>query len=297
MTELDGIGVTTMFAADAEFDVFFRFAAFFDGDLHEFADAGLVEAGEWVFLEDLILGVGIEEGSHVVAADAESGLGEIVGAEAEELRGLGDFIRSDRATRDFDHGADEVVKFDFLLGHHSLGDAVDNFNLEVEFFLEADERDHDLWLHFDLLLGDVCGGFEDRAGLHLGDLRVGDTEAATTMTQHRIRFMEAVYTLHDGFDFHADAASEVHLLLLGVGQEFMKRRIEEADGGREAFQRLENAGEVGALEWQELSEGFAAALFIRGENHLAHRINTIALKEHVLRASESDAAGTEGECR
>ena len=147
MTELDGVGVTTMFAADAEFDVFFRFAAFFDGDLHEFADAGLVEAGEWVFLEDLILGVGIEEGSHIVAADSESGLSEIVGAEAEELRGLGDFIRSDRATRDFDHGADEVVKFDFLLGHHGLGDAVDNFNLEVEFFLEADERDHDLWLN------------------------------------------------------------------------------------------------------------------------------------------------------
>ena len=124
MTELDGVGVSTMFAADAEFDVFFRFAAFFDRDFHEFADAGLIEAGEGVFLEDLILGVGIEEGAHVVAADAECGLGEIVCAEAEELGGLRDFISGDRATRDFDHGANEVVKFDFLLGHHGLGGSI-----------------------------------------------------------------------------------------------------------------------------------------------------------------------------
>ena len=153
MAELDGVGVSTVFAADAEFDVFFRFAAFFDGDLHEFADAGLVEAGEWVFLEDFVFGVGAEEGSHVVAADAESGLGEVVGAEAEELRGLRDFVSGDGATRHFDHGSDEVVEFDLLLGHDFFGDAVNDFDLKIEFLLETDERDHDFRLYLDFLLG------------------------------------------------------------------------------------------------------------------------------------------------
>ena len=65
-----------------------RAAAFLDGDLHELADAGLVERGERVLLEDLVLDVGHEEVAHVVAADAERGLGEVVRAEAEELGGL-----------------------------------------------------------------------------------------------------------------------------------------------------------------------------------------------------------------
>ena len=86
------------------------FAAFLDGDLHELADAGCVERGERVLLEDLVLDVGHEEVAHVVAADAERGLGEVVGAEAEELGGLRDFVSGERAARDFDHGADEVVE-------------------------------------------------------------------------------------------------------------------------------------------------------------------------------------------
>ena len=199
MAELDGVGVSTVFAADAEFDVFSRFAAFFDGDLHEFADAGLVEAGEWVFLEDFVLGVGVEEGSHVVAADAESGLGEVVCAEAEELSGLCDFVSCDGAARHFDHGSDEVVEFDLLLGHDFLGDAVNDFDLEVEFLLEANERNHDFGLHFDLLLRHIGGSFEDGAGLHFGDLWIGDAEAASAVTEHGIGLMQAVHALDDGF--------------------------------------------------------------------------------------------------
>ena len=61
--------------------------------LHELADAGLVERGERVLLEDLVLDVGHEEVAHVVAADAERGLGEVVRAEAEELGGLARFRR------------------------------------------------------------------------------------------------------------------------------------------------------------------------------------------------------------
>ena len=84
---------------------------------------------------------------------------------------LRDFVGGERAARDFDHRADQVVELHLLLGHHFLRDAMDDLDLEIELLLEPDERDHDLGLHLDLLLRHVGGGFEDGAGLHLGDLR------------------------------------------------------------------------------------------------------------------------------
>jgi hypothetical protein len=45
----------------------------------------------------------------IVAADAERGLGEIVGAEAEELGLLGDLAGHQRGAGQLDHGADEIV--------------------------------------------------------------------------------------------------------------------------------------------------------------------------------------------
>ena len=47
-----------------------------------------------------------EEAAGIVAAHAETGLGEVVGAEAEELSGLRDFVGGERAARNFDHRAD-----------------------------------------------------------------------------------------------------------------------------------------------------------------------------------------------
>ena len=48
MTELNGIGVASVFAADAELNILTGGAAKFDCHLHEFADAELVEDGEFV---------------------------------------------------------------------------------------------------------------------------------------------------------------------------------------------------------------------------------------------------------
>ena len=73
-------------------------AAFFDGDFHELADAGGVERGERVLRIDVVLLVAVEEGAHVVTADAERGLGEVVRAEGEELGVFGDLIGGESAT-------------------------------------------------------------------------------------------------------------------------------------------------------------------------------------------------------
>ena len=88
------------------------------------------------------------------------------------------------------YGADLVVELHFLLGHDFLRDALDSLDLKIESLLEAGERDHDLGLHLNLQLHHIGGGFEDGAGLHLGNLRAGDAEAAAAVAEHRVELVE-----------------------------------------------------------------------------------------------------------
>ena len=80
---------------------------------------------------------------------------------------------------------------------------------------------------------------------------------------------------------------------LRVREELVQRRIEETDRGREALQRLEDAEEVVALIRQQLGERGFAVVEVVGEDHLAHRVDAVALEEHVLGAGEADADGAE----
>ena len=74
-----------MFTADAELDVRAGLAAFFDGDLDQLSNTSLVDRGEWVLLDDLEFCVMRQEAARIVAAHAESGLGQVIRSEAEEL--------------------------------------------------------------------------------------------------------------------------------------------------------------------------------------------------------------------
>src|SRR5206468_7324291 len=53
---------------------------------------------------------------------------------------------------------------------------------------------------------------------------------------------------------------------------------------------------VFALHWQELLQGFHAALLVTREDHCLHERNAIFGEEHVLRAAESDSFGAEQAC-
>jgi hypothetical protein len=99
---------------------------------------------------------------------------------------------------------------------------------------------------------------------------------------------------HDLLDRDAELPGEVHLLLLGVRQELVQRRIEEADGGREALQRLEDAEEVLALVRQELRQGgFCGPASVSARIISRIGVDAVALEEHVLGAGEADAVGAE----
>ena len=85
-------------------------------DLDQLADALVVERDEGVVLEDAALLVVLQERAGVVAAEAEGGLGQVVGAEGEELGRLGDLAGAQAGARQLDHGADQVLD---LLARHA----------------------------------------------------------------------------------------------------------------------------------------------------------------------------------
>src|SRR5207245_2195582 len=75
--------VAAVFTANAELEVAARLAPSFGGDLHELADAVTVDRHERVDRKNPQARIRAEEARGIITADAERGLGEIVGAERE----------------------------------------------------------------------------------------------------------------------------------------------------------------------------------------------------------------------
>ena len=78
-------------------------------------------------------GVEAEERGRVVARHAERRLGQVVGAEREELGALGDFAGAQRRARQFDHRADLIGHFDARLLGDRFGHGDDDRLDQVEF--------------------------------------------------------------------------------------------------------------------------------------------------------------------
>ena len=80
--------------------------------------------------------------------------------------------------------------------------------------------------------------------------------------------------------------------LLDVGQELVQRRVEQADGDRQAVHGLEDLLEVGPLQFEQLGQRRRLLLGRVGEDHALHERQPIA-EEHVLGAAQADALGAE----
>ena len=82
-------------------------------------------------------------------------------------------------------------------------------------------------------------------------------------------------------------------LVLLVRQELVQRRIEQADGDRQASHDLEHRLEIGPLHGQDLGQRPASARLGVGADHLAHGEDAVLVEEHVLGAAQPDAFGAE----
>ena len=205
-----------------------------------------------------------------------------------------DLAGHQRRARQLDHGADLVVELRAGLLHHRLRHRVDARLDDVELGLGRDQRHHDLRHH--RLAGALAGldrGLEDRARLHLGDLGIGDGDAAAAEAEHRIELGKLVRAMRELLRIDAHRGGDLGDLLLAMRQELVQRRIEQPDRHRQALHDLEQLDEIAALHRQELGERRAPRLLVVGEDHLAHRLDARLVEEHVLGAAEPDAFGAE----
>ena len=105
--------------------------------------------------------------------------------------------------------------------------------------------------------------------------------------------MELLDPALDLLDGDAELAGDLALAGLVVGQEFVERRVEQADGDRQAVHRLEDADEVLLLIGLQRGEGLLPPFLVVGQDHLPHVDDPLALEEHVLGAAQADPLGAE----
>src|SRR5205823_164320 len=96
-------------------------------------------------------------------------------------------------------------------------------------------------------LGNISGRFENRARLHLGDLRVSNAEPATAMAEHRIEFVQLRDPLRNLLGADADFLRQICLRFWFVRKEFVQRWIKKTNRRRITFEGLEDADEIGPL--------------------------------------------------
>ena len=154
----------------------------------------------------------------------------------------GNLLGHQSGTRQLDHGSHQVIDRRALLLEDLLGDAADDVALVLHLLDAAGQRNHDLRIHVDALLLDIDGGLQNGARLHLGDLRIGDSQAAAAMAEHGVDFVQlfhACSSVRSSFSFGDLGLGDLELgdfdhQVFALGQELVQRRIERADGNREA---------------------------------------------------------------
>ena len=163
-----------MLAADADVQLGVVCTAVLDGIAHQLANAGLIQLGEGIVLENLGIVVSIQELTGIVTGEAVGHLGQVVGAEAEEVGVLGDLVSGQAGTGNLDHGADLVLKVNASSGDFRIGGLHDNLLDVLQLLDVANQGDHDFGNHIPLgvSLLHIDGSADNRGGLHFGNLSI-----------------------------------------------------------------------------------------------------------------------------
>ena len=291
VAELDGRRIAAVLAADTEVHGRSGRFAHLDRHVHQLAHADLVELRERIGFVDLVLVVRRQELARIVTREAEGHLRQIVGAEAEELRLFRHLVGGERHAGDLDHRADFVLEIDAALLDQLVRNVHDDLSDKRELFDFAGQRDHDLGndVPVGMSLLDVDRSLDDRSGLHLRDLGIGDRQTAAAVTHHRVELVQVCDNLLDLCDRLLLRLRESLDVRLFGGNELVQRRIEEADGHGIAAQCLVQLLEVTLLHGLDLRKrSFTLFDGIRAD-HLAERRDPVGLEEHVLGTAEADA--------
>ena len=180
--------------------------------------------GKGIELVDLLVVVGIQELAGIVPAEAEGHLGQVVGAEGEELGLLGDLISGEGSPGDLNHGAYLVVHVGAGLGDELVG-SLHHHVLHVLQFLDlAHQGNHDLGddVVLGMLLHHIEGGSDDGGGLHFRNLGIGHGQAAATVAHHGVELMEGGDDVLQLLHGDVQLLGDFHDVLLLRGQELVE---------------------------------------------------------------------------
>jgi hypothetical protein len=131
----------------------------------------------------------------IVARNAEGGLGQVVGAEGEELGSFGNLIRLDgrhAAARSWCRQIGSMfspVSASMTLRMHGRDPALTKSSSSrrpTSGTITSGTTGAPVISFLDL------AGLEDGAGLHLGNFRVGDRQPAAAMAQHRVELVQLI---------------------------------------------------------------------------------------------------------
>ncbi len=144
MAELNTAGIAAVLTADAQTQVGVGLAAVMGSHLDQLANADLIQVLERIALVDFGIIVSGQELSSIVTAEAEGHLGQVVGAEAEEVSFLGDFTGSQGCTGISIMVADLVLHVNTGSGDQGIS-SLDDDVLDVLQLLDfANQRNHDV---------------------------------------------------------------------------------------------------------------------------------------------------------
>ena len=146
----------------------------------------------------------------------------------------------------------------FSFGH--LADAfVDDVGDQANFPHVDHQRNHDFGEGLAALLGGIDGRADYRLDLHLGNFRVHHRQAATAETQHGIHLGRRSVISRICLGRLADALGQRVDILVGLGQEFVQRRIQQADCDRQSIHHLEQFQHIVVLEIPAAGPDISAA--------------------------------------
>ncbi len=174
VAELDAVRLAAVLAADADLELRPGGAALLDADLDQLADAVPVERLERVGRQDAA-GRGSRAGSRRCRRGVKPKLICVrsLVPKREELGRLGHLVGGQRGARDLDHRAVRGASIFSTpyLAHTSAWTCCRGRSGRRARLHVAGHRDHDLGEALLALLAQLGGRLEDRADLHLGDLR------------------------------------------------------------------------------------------------------------------------------
>ena len=256
-----------------------------------------IDGLERVGIENTLTEVVTNEAADVVTAETECHLCQVVSTEGEEFGFFSDVTCADGSTGDFDHGTDHVVEIhNIVFGFDFFCDFGDDGFLMFQFVGIANNRDHHFSRAVETFFAEFNNRFQDGACLHGGDFRIGDTETDTAVPHHRVAFLQIFCAFLEFFQSDADGIGKILLLFFCVGDEFMQRRVEEADRDRFASHCFQCSFDILFHEGEQIVDSSDTFFNCGGKDHLTQSkegLFSTGTVEHVFCTEKTDTFSAE----